>query len=483
MSRSRFALAALLYALVMTYASTFVGVLGPHFVAIDPAEALHRLIHIPYVEHGSDQRSDWMGNVMLLVPLGFLAAGWLSPSARASARSAIGAFLLCVLFILAVKFAQLFFPPRTVTLNYVIAQSLGAAAGVLLFTVMREPLTRFDHGMSRLENLRLVLRIYAGLLIVFLLMPLDFALSVEDSAAQFAKLPDLFTAIGGEGRPLVVRMIVTLGGVLAAAPIGAMLTIVGRGRVYVGRTIGDATWIGFCVMACVYALSCLVISGTASLPAIGFRTLGVTLGAWAIHWLTRQNPDQIKQVLGRVVPWAAPVYLVALAAANGLLSFDWTTPSHAARDFYLYGLIPLFDYYIVTKAQAAKNLMGHATMYAPVGLMVWLRAKHASGKTTAFILAALLSAIVEAGRFLRPGLVPDINAIPLAGAAAWCALALMPMLWRMLSAVAIGGVAAVPERTTERTGGAPAMSWRERAISRRSSRRDRGKVIGDVEDY
>ena len=483
MSRSRFALAALLYALVMAYASTFVGVLGPHFVPIDPSEALHRLIHIPYVEHGSDQRSDWMGNVIMLVPLGFLVAGWLSPRARASLAAAIGAFGLCLLFILLVKYAQLYFPPRTVTLNYVIAQSLGTVAGIALFGIVREPLAQLGHGLSRLESLRLVLRIYTGLLILFLLMPLDFALSPEDLATQFGKLPDSFTAISGAGRPLVVRLIVVLGGILAMAPAGAMLTIMGRGRVYVGRTTVDATWIGFCAMAGVYAASCLVISAVPSLPAIGFRTIGIAFGAWAMHWLTRQNPDQIKHDLGRLVPWAVPVYLVTLAAVNGLLSLDWSTPAEAANGFYGYGLIPLYNYYIVTKPQAAKNLIGHAIMYAPIGVMIWLRAKHMGGKLTAFVLAAVLSAIVEFGRFLRPGLVPDINAIPLAGAAAWAALVAMPVLWRMLSAVAIGGLAAVPLPPAEATIHAPAMGWRERETNRRSRRRDRGTVIGDVEDY
>jgi hypothetical protein len=168
---------------------------------------------------------------------------------------------------------------------------------------------------------------------------------------------------------------------------------------------------------------------------------------------------------------------------NGLLSLEWITPARAADDFYIYGLIPLYDYYIVTKPQAAKNIIGHAILYAPIGVMLWLRAKHDGGKASAFVLAALLSAMVETGRFLRPGLVPDINAIPVAGVGAWAAFALMPMLWRMLSAVAIGGLAPVPSQPAEGPITTPAMGWRERDVHRRSRRRDRGKVIGDVEDY
>ena len=467
----------------MAYASTIVGAVGPHFVPLDPAEALQRLIHIPYVENGSDQRSDWMGNVLMLVPLGFLVMGWLSPGSRASPAAAIGALVLCFLFILVVKYAQLFFPPRTVTLNYVIAQSLGTVVGILLYGAVREPLAQLEQGMNRLESLRLVLRIYTALLIVFLLMPLDFALSMGDLAAQLDKVPDSFTAISGAGRPFIVRIAVILGGTLAVAPVGALLTIVERGRVYVGRTTGDATWIGFCAMAGVYALSCLLISGTVSLPAVGFRTLGVALGARTMHWLVRQNAERIRRDLGRLVPWAVPVYLLTLAGVNGLLSFDWTTPGDAANSFYVYGLIPLFNYYIVTKPQAAKNIIAHAIMYAPIGIAIWLRAKHEGGRAAAFALAASLSAIVETGRFLRPGLVPDLNAIPLAGIAAWATLALMPAFWRILSAVAIGRPAEVPLRPADARFDAPATDWRDRQANRRARRRDRSNVIGDVEDY
>ena len=70
-SPSRLGLAALLYALLIAYASTIVGPLGVNFVPIAPSEALTRLLSIAYVQNGSDQRSDWMGNVArdLIEPL------------------------------------------------------------------------------------------------------------------------------------------------------------------------------------------------------------------------------------------------------------------------------------------------------------------------------------------------------------------------------------------------------------------------------
>jgi hypothetical protein len=147
------------------------------------------------------------------------------------------------------------------------------------------------------------------------------------------------------------------------------------------------------------------------------------------------------------------------------------------------GLLPLFNYYIVTKAQAAKNIVGHVVMYAPIGVMVWLRVRRTGGKALSFVLASLLSAIVETGRFLRPGLVPDINAVPLAGIAASLGAAFMPLLWQMLSAVALGrtttAVPPLPPDTTD----PQIVSWRDRDINRRARRRDQSSAIGDIEHY
>ena len=505
MSRASLSLLIILYASLMAYASTIVGPVGPHYVPIDWNEAFQRLIHMPYVEHDSGQRSDWMGNLVMTVPLGFMVAGLFSPGRLLAKRELSGpgafcAFLLCFAFIVAVKYAQLFFPPRTVTLNYVVAQCAGAALGILLLGIIRSSFAEPGLGPGRLESLRVALCIYCGLLIVFLLMPLDFALDAGDLTRQLNKLPDTFTDFVGEGRPLLVRITLIVTTAMETAPIGALLTLMNRGRIHVGRSVSASAWIGFFIMFGVYAATTLVISGSASLPAVVFRTAGIALGAWFMHWLSRRSPEQLRYDLADFVPWTVPVYLLIVFAANGLLSLDWMTPAEASKDFYNLGLLPLFNYYIVSKAQAAKNIAGHVALYAPIGVMVWLCAENGGGRAKAFMRAALLSAIVELGRFLRPGLVPDINAVPLAGISAWAAAGLMPVLWQMLTPVATGRTVSIPlhraRGLANPSGANPSganpsganasgLAWRDRELDRRTRRREPpiGQATGDVEDY
>ena len=86
----------------------------------------------------------------MLAPLGFLATGALWPRAGGMRRglAAVAAFGGCIVFIAGVKYAQLFFPPRTVSLNYILAQSLGCLLGVGLFALLHERLSALRGALA-----------------------------------------------------------------------------------------------------------------------------------------------------------------------------------------------------------------------------------------------------------------------------------------------------------------------------------------------
>ena len=88
-SRSRFVAWALAYGLAIVYVSVVLGPGGVNFVPRDPEAAWHALMTTPYMATGSDQRPDWMANLLMLVPLGFLATGALWPRRAAAASSPI----------------------------------------------------------------------------------------------------------------------------------------------------------------------------------------------------------------------------------------------------------------------------------------------------------------------------------------------------------------------------------------------------------
>ncbi|MDH3281825.1 MAG: VanZ family protein, partial [Gammaproteobacteria bacterium] len=93
--------------------------------ALPLEEALSKFLAIPYRKLGVGSRADWIANLVLYVPLGYLAAAWAESSARLRAW-VLGRTLVLALFSLlvavAVEFMQLFFPPRTVSLNDLVAE-------------------------------------------------------------------------------------------------------------------------------------------------------------------------------------------------------------------------------------------------------------------------------------------------------------------------------------------------------------------------
>lgn len=465
--RQRLGCIALIYAAVMLYSSTIIGPAGMHFVPRDPIETFRSFLITPYVVHGSDQRADWIGNLMMLVPYGFLVAGAIWPR-RAVWRipAMLLALSLCVLTVLSIKYLQLFFPPRTVTLNYIMAQSAGAAIGCACWAIWQAAIGGRSRRHDPVWMLVLALRIYAAALFIFVLMPLDFALDSHDLHLQLARLPDTLLVLPGNGRPPAVRFILLIVATAAFIPVGVLLAFVKNGVYRARRGYLGVAGLGLGITTGLYLLTAALISGYPVLPSVLYRTAGILVGAAAIKSLSRQDPRRLREDLRRLVPWLALPYLFGVLLVNRLLSAHWLSIPQAIEQAYPLGFLPLFDYYIVTKAEAAKNVIGHAVLYAPVGAMLWLR----YGKPNrAFALAGALSFGVEAGRYLRPGLQGDINAICVAGVSAMAVARLMPAAWSMIEALGRHSVEP-PARTWQRRGRAEAAA-------------DLPQPLGEVEEF
>jgi hypothetical protein len=113
-----------------------------------------------------------MANLMMLAGLGFLSAGALAGGGRLGTGRAVIAATLCILFLLAVKFVQIWFPPRTVTINYVLAQTWAPSprsAYGSLHERLRRAAAAISAGAS--QALTVLLAGYTALLVAFPAVP------------------------------------------------------------------------------------------------------------------------------------------------------------------------------------------------------------------------------------------------------------------------------------------------------------------------
>jgi VanZ family protein len=422
----------LAYAALVAYSSLVVGPLGWHFVPLDPGEAWRAFLATPLLENGSDQRPDWIANLLLLIPLGFLATGALAVS-RAVVWSIAGTILALILslaFVLAVKYGQLFFPPRTVSLNYIIAQSLGVAFGVALFHLARvtTPMLAAQDDQARLRHL---LDIAVVIAVAFALFPFDLVLSADDLHDRLNALPGVLRQWPGAGRSPGMRLVLTAMTAATTVPLGMRLAL-RRDRPGMARIAAVGTiWMLVLLLA-----GMLMLSATPSLPTTACRVVGIVVGSCALRWLASLDMARVRLALARLVPLLLPVYLLLLAYVQDLFQPDWLTPEQALAQLETRALIPLFSHYIVGKAHAVAGIVVHAAMYAPVGLMVWLRC--GDGRRNAWaagILAGVLALTVELARAFQPGRGPDVDGIIVAAFASALVARLSPVVWRLLCSV------------------------------------------------
>ena len=448
-SKPHFGWWALLYAVMVFYASTLVTVTGIAIVWRDPEQMLWKLINIPLIEHGSDQRADWMGNLGMLIPLGFLLTGMLLPAPRPMQRrwgkqgplyggvarrviAAIVALVLCFTYIVAVKYVQLF-TPRTVNLNYIIAQTSGAVIGILCCAVGIDAITAAMRRIREGSHAGLVslLRLYTLTVFIFVLAPFDVVISPGDFADRLASLPNSLFSIPGADRALHLRALIILGGAGMMVPVGMLLQAARP-----NRSLAGVVGIGLLLVCAMLVLSMCILSAAPTLVSVPVRLGGILAGAVVYRGLGRWDIAPLRRVLPYLAGLAVLPYLAALLVANSLVSLHWRSPAETWAVLDPRFFLPFWTHYMVPKAQAIKSVVVHALMYAPVGAMIW--AWFGGGRwqlRLAAVLAFMVAVTIEVGRMMAPGLMLDLNNAAIGTVAAGFTVGFMRILWTMLENV------------------------------------------------
>ena len=116
----------LIYAIFVVYGSLVPFDFQP--LPFDQAWAAFR--QTPFLTLGVESRADWVANGVLYVPLGFLGVRALG-GGGARLIAVLASLILAGLLAFAVEFAQLSFPPRTVSQNDLLAECIGSLVGVV----------------------------------------------------------------------------------------------------------------------------------------------------------------------------------------------------------------------------------------------------------------------------------------------------------------------------------------------------------------
>ena len=98
-------------------------------------EAINLFVNIQYLDLGVVSRADWIANILLYIPFGYVTAAMFEAFiGRKSNFSTIPiTLILATTLIVGVEFIQLFFAPRTVSQNHLIKESMGTTLGLIIW--------------------------------------------------------------------------------------------------------------------------------------------------------------------------------------------------------------------------------------------------------------------------------------------------------------------------------------------------------------
>ena len=394
------------------------------FQALPLSEAWQRFQRIEYLALGVESRADWVANGVLYLPLGFLAARALRRPLASWPTAAIAALTLGCTTAIAIEFAQLFFPARTVSQNDLIAEFAGAALGAMLAPFATGWALRIAQAWSG-GGARLWLRLlelYALGYLALCFFPYDLLLSRPELQEKAASdLWGWLFAPTERGRFIVVLQLCVE--VAVTMPLGLWLAQRRTGASAVAR----AAAAGFFLGAAIELGQFFIASGVSQGASLATRALGMALGVAVAPHLAHSGIDLVRRLLRRHGAWLWLAYVPVLLVASGWLRLPWQGADAARKTLAELHWLPLYYHYYTTEALALISLCSVALMYAPMTALAWAR-----GMSTAatLLLVAASCAAVEASKLFLQAQHPDPSNVFIAAGAAWLLLRLAALAQR-----------------------------------------------------
>jgi VanZ family protein len=397
-TRSRLALAALAFALLVAYASLVP--LDAHPLGAGEAWGLVAASWPPAIV----SKTDFAANLLLQLPFGFLLTGALSHGRRGRYGAAVLlATVLAAALALAIELAQGMFAARTPSTTDVLAETIGALAGALVWMWLGARLATFvDHRWRELGSPALMLLgAYMCVWVLWHLMPFDFTLRLPELAQKYraglmvvwpgATGPDDFAATLGQ----------SAGQWLLAMPLGTAVWLLMRRR-RVGRVDGAVLAACGAVLG-VHMADLLTLSRSIDLGDVAAAGLGAATGVWWAEW-----------------PFGRAGMAVACAAVVALLLDQWA-PFRFSADAHEFGLTPLLAYTSARPSQAVSEALLKLQLGFAVAFVGGVGSRPARARSLARWVG--LCAGVEVGQIFLPGRYADVTDLLLLSGGALAGLA------------------------------------------------------------
>ncbi len=378
-------------------------------------DAVAAFENLRYLKLGIGSRADWVANILLFIPLTFLWTGTLW-----SRRLLLWNGLVCLMVAIAaaglsaaIEFTQVYFPPRTQSINDLVAESLGAALGIVAWIAVGPRLVAGwrawrGEGSGQFAWLGLLFG-YLALLFGYNLLPLDLTLSPIEVYHKWR-----------EGRVVLIPFSYAF-----AQPAEAIYNLISDALIWVPvgflwRLAATRSAVHIWLMACAAAfglelLQLGVYSRVSDLTDVFTAALGAWLGVMgAARWTHRETPTT--RGIGLLPLFLALIFSFALCAVFWF-PFDFNTETTFIKA-RVHALLraPFTAYYYGTEFRAVTEVLHKLGFFAPLGFLLgWLAAaaQPTRRRPLAYACAcawiALVAGVVEGGQLLLPKKNADLT--------------------------------------------------------------------------
>ncbi len=371
---------AAISAMVLVYASIIpLQYGGQAFVA-----AWQQFLNTPWLDLDIYNRADWVANAIVVLPIGFAGTGAICFGKRATLNQVFGVSCLIIstaLLVAVIEFVQIWFPPRTVSLNDIAAGWAGAFIGPLAWLALGAPVFhRFlavkaegNFAANKDSFFSWLLAVYLICLCLWSLLPGDLMLSRDELTVKFEAgrivfLPGSEIVLAGSGRGLLGQLLSTLATMLKLLPLGLLAYLSQPKDSQTQRCQAQNKrhfWLILCTPPFLELLQLPIFSRHFTITDVIMGWLGACLG-----WHLGQHA---KRLLAFNRFSGVRLALLLLNLALIVASFLWgaqrfaTTAEFETR-FGDFLSMPFVRYYYGSEFSAGFNLMMKIILFMSLGL-------------------------------------------------------------------------------------------------------------------
>lgn len=413
------------YAAVLYLVFVIYGSLVPlDFRPIPLDKALELFKNIRYLNLGAASRADWVANILLYIPLAFLWSAAFGDVKNPFLRTVTTVVIItfCLALAVSIEFSQLFFPPRTVSINDLIAETIGTGIGVILWHAFGQYLIKqYKHiSLGSFFSVRAAILFYLLAYLALSFFPFDFVTSFSELEAKSAGSGDHLFMAFDSCRQEALRCSVKLSvEILVILPLGILFSCLP----YVTHRLILNVLIGFFLGVLVEGVQLFLISASGQGISILTRMLGMVAGAILYIWASKQNHKKWTPLFRPMVLVSILPYVVLVTAINGWMSGNWLNFEQALVKLGETRFLPFYYFYYTSESVALVSLLSNIGTYFPIGLMFWVASLSTprTQKThwsTVGLTAAGFATIVEAGKLFLAQKHADPTDVLIAFAAA-----------------------------------------------------------------